>query len=82
MFEVLGPKGEVPAETLMRRDLFAEGLDAYRRGGWAEARAAFRRCLDGGADDPAAAMFLERLDRLAAEPPAEGWTGVWSLAGK
>ena len=25
----------------MRRDLFAEGLDAYRRGSWAEAKAAF-----------------------------------------
>ncbi len=82
VFEVLGAKGQVPADTLMRRDLFAEGLDAYRRGKWAEAKAAFARCLEGDAADPAARTFLERVERLAAEPPREAWTGVWSLVGK
>ena len=82
VFEVLGAAGEVPADALVRRDLFAEGLDAYRRGKWDEARRAFARCRADGAGDPAAAVFLERIERLAADPPAEAWTGVWSLVGK
>jgi adenylate cyclase len=82
VFEVLGRSGEVDATTRDLRDRFAEGLAAYRGGSWDEARAAFAACLAVRSDDKPAAVFLERLDALAAGPPGEVWNGVWSLETK
>jgi adenylate cyclase len=74
VFEVLGRAGEVDAATLELRDRYAEGLAAYRRGAWAEARAAFAACLDLRPDDRPTVLFLERLDAPPAAPPAgEPW---------
>jgi class 3 adenylate cyclase/cell division protein ZapA (FtsZ GTPase activity inhibitor) len=70
VFEVLGRAGEVDAATLELRDRYAEGLAAYRRGAWAEARAAFAACLDLRPDDRPTVLFLERLDAPLAAPPA------------
>ena len=82
VFEVLGRKGQVPAAQLERRDSFIAGLAAYRRRKWDDAKAAFGHCLADGAPDAPATVFLERLERLASNPPDEGWNGVWSLATK
>jgi class 3 adenylate cyclase len=82
VFEVLGRRGQVPAAQLSQRDSFAAGLAAYRSRKWQDAKAAFARCAGGDASDAPAAVFLERLDHLIADPPGEGWNGVWSLASK
>jgi adenylate cyclase len=57
-------------------------LAAYRAGSWDEARAAFAACLAAQPDDRPAAVFLERLDALAAAPPSGSWNGVWPLAAE
>ena len=62
--------------------LFQTGIEAYRRQNWDEAAAAFEGCLSGGADDPAATVYLERIARLRAEPPGAGWDGVWEFRSK
>jgi adenylate cyclase len=82
VFEVLGRKGQVPAEQLSRRESFAAGLAAYRSRKWREAKAAFALCHANGTHDAPAAVFLERLEKLMSEPPGDGWNGVWSLATK
>jgi class 3 adenylate cyclase len=82
VFEVLGRKGQVSPAGLERRDSFIAGLAAYRHRKWSEAKAAFARCLADGVGDEPAAVFLQRLELLATEPPDESWNGVWSLATK
>jgi hypothetical protein len=39
-------------------------------------------CAQDPGGDPPARVFLERLIRLAADPPGEDWDGVWRQATK
>jgi len=82
VYEVLGRKGHVAAELLALRDRYVAGLEAYRRRDWDAARAEFAQCRVDDADDPAAAVFLERLEQIAAVPPCAEWNGVWTLTAK
>ncbi len=82
IFEVLGRKGELPEPVSTMAARFAEGLAAYRRRAWPEAEAAFRAGLEAVPGDGPCRVFLERILRLAAEPPAADWNGVWALREK
>jgi adenylate cyclase len=63
------------------RERFAEGLDAYRQQDWEAAEAQFQACRRLVPDDGPAAVYLERIDLLRANPPPD-WDGVWRLTGK
>ncbi len=82
IFEVLGRKGELPEPVSTMAAHFAEGLAAYRRRAWPEAEAAFRAGLEAVPGDGPCRVFLERILRLTAEPPAADWNGVWALREK
>jgi hypothetical protein len=66
----------------VRRDRFEAALTAYRGRDWPSARAGFQACAEGPGGDPPARVFLARLDRLAVDPPAEDWDGVWHAIAK
>lgn len=54
---------------------------AYAAGEWSAALRGFENCLAlDPADGPARAL-LARIDRLAADPPAD-WAGVWRMESK
>ena len=57
---------------------YACGLDAYREGEWACARARFEAAADLRPDDRAARLMAERCHRFLASPP-EAWDGVADL---
>jgi class 3 adenylate cyclase len=82
VFELLAARGSLTPEAAARRDHFEAALAAYRARDWAAARAAFEACAQEPGGDPPARVFLERLDRLAADPPGEDWDGVWRQATK
>jgi len=82
VFELLGRKGAVPAETLALRDTYVAALAAYRRQAWDEARAGFEDCLAILPGDDPSNLFLARIARLHTMPPDPDWNGVWSLAEK
>ncbi len=82
IFEIMGRKDALSAESLALRDRFAQGLAAYRRQSWDEARAAFLACLAVDPADGPARTLLERIDRLAADQPGTDWDGSWILASK
>lgn len=73
IFELLAPRGGLSPKDAIRRDRFEAALAAYRARDWAAARDGFTACED----DPAAVVFLQRLDQLADDPPPEDWDGVW-----
>jgi class 3 adenylate cyclase/CHASE2 domain-containing sensor protein len=73
IFEPLGPAGEVAPDLLSRAQAYKEGLSCYRAGefaGAAERFACVARC------DPPSALFLERVRKLAEQPPGPHWEPV------
>lgn len=52
------------------------GVAAYRAGSFAEARQAFVRFQEKNAHDKAVSLYLERLEELGDNVPAD-WRGVW-----
>jgi adenylate cyclase len=82
LFELLGRRGEVGAKQLDLRDMFADGLAAYRAGAWDRAVTAFETCLGIAPDDRPSAVFLDRIARFRKNPPADNWSGVWVLETK
>jgi adenylate cyclase len=82
IYELLGRKGEVDAQLLALRTAFEQGLAAYRRCEWLEARRSFSACLTIDAADAATKVFLERIAAFEQHPPADSWTGMWSFDAK
>ena len=82
VFEVLGRKGEITAPVQAMAERFAEGLAAYRRRAWPDAERALRAALEAVPDDGPSRIFLRRVQRLSAQPPAADWNGVWTLTEK
>jgi adenylate cyclase len=80
LFEIVGRKGAVTAETSALGAAYAQGLAAYRRGDWAAASEGFAEALRlAPADGPSLAMQL-RTETLAAMPAeAGGFSGVWRI---
>jgi adenylate cyclase len=65
VFEVLGMQ-PLAQEEERRLERFATGLEAYRRGQWAAAEAAFEHVLALAPDDRASRIYLDRCrERLA-----------------
>lgn len=77
IYELLARAGELESKRSELRDLFAEGLAAYRRQDWNEAQAQFETCLRAVPEDGPARLFLERIARLRDAPPPEDWGGIW-----
>jgi adenylate cyclase len=82
IFELLGRAGEVDASLHELRDLYVEGLAAYRRQDWDTAEQRFAECLRRCPDDGPAAVLRERSVAFRAAPPPPDWDGVWRLNEK
>ncbi len=95
IFELVGPRSEVPAASAGRVSRFEEALAAYRARRFDEALAAFEELAgpsappDPGAAepasaprDPAAAVYAGRCRRFAASPPPPDWDGVFEITKK
>jgi adenylate cyclase len=61
---------------------FRDALAKYRRRQFGPARALFEEVLGINPNDKAAQMYIERCNRLEANPPSAEWTGVWVMEGK
>jgi len=64
------------------RDLLAEAMDTYFDRKFDDALAMFSEALRIDGDDAVSALFAERSERYAAEPPPESWQGFESLDHK
>lgn len=81
IFELLGRAGEVEAGVLKVRDLYSEGLEAYRRKDWGTAEKIFTECLRLNPTDGPATVLLQRTVAFKEALP-DGWDGVWRLTEK
>lgn len=82
VFEVMAQAEALDEERTKVRDLFEEGLAAYRAQNWDAAATQFESCLSINANDGPAKVFLERVAHLRQTPPEKNWDGVWRLDHK
>jgi len=82
IFELVGRVGSVESEMLELRDLYVQGLEAYRRQDWQTAEQRFLECLRLRPDDGPSRVLLERIAAFREVAPAPDWNGVWHLGEK
>jgi adenylate cyclase len=83
VYEVLDYHTEQTFPNLMEAvGHFKEGQGHYRAGRWDPAIRSFGEALRLNSADRLAAMYVQRCERLKAEPPGEGWNGVWVMTAK
>jgi adenylate cyclase len=62
--------------------LFRDGVSAYRSRKWGQARNQFNKVLALNPEDKPCKVYLERIDKLEADPPPDDWAGVWVMDSK
>lgn len=82
IYELLGRKTDLSSEMLTLRDIFEQGLSAYRKQDWQLAQQCFENCLQIQPSDRPTQLYLERLQTLRENPPPQHWDGVWHLTKK
>ncbi|MHB9028169.1 MAG: CHASE2 domain-containing protein [Candidatus Latescibacterota bacterium] len=80
IYELLGKKGAVPAETLERRDAYERAFTLYSERRFGEAKELFAFLREAG--DQPAEVLESRCGSLLDSPPPEDWNGVWRMFSK
>lgn len=80
IFELMGLKGEVPAERLRAARVFEGALKALQGRRFAEAWETFTSLAQKG--DPAADVYAEVCEEYRRSPPPEDWDGAYQMTGK
>jgi adenylate cyclase len=82
IYELLAEAGGLDTTMAELREIFAQGLDAYRQRNWDAATAQFETCRRLAPHDGPSRVFLERIARLRCNPLPSDWDGVWRLTRK
>jgi adenylate cyclase len=82
IYEPLGREGEVSAAEIARLARWHDGLDAFRRRSWLEARAAFESLADERGYVRITSIYLGYLRDLMARPPGDDWDAAFTLYDK
>ena len=82
IFEVMGRKGALSEAQARVRDLYGEGLAAYRARNWDLAKDRFTAVLAVDPEDGASQALLARMDGWRHHPPGAEWDGAWRLMDK
>lgn len=76
IFEPVGRSDEVAGEQCERLDFYHKALERYRAGDWDAALADFRVLAGLEPETQLFAVYLERIERLRAEPAPPDWDGI------
>ena len=82
IYEIISYGGGLTPQQTELRARYAEGLAAYRKRLWQEARKGFAAALGANPDDGPSLTMLKRIDLFVAAPPAVDWDGAWRLEQK
>ena len=82
IYELLSRKGELDPTKQKGCDLFAAGLEHYRKQQWEAAIAYFLQVLNLIPEDGPARTFIKRCEQFKQTPPETDWDGVYTLATK
>ena len=81
-YQLLGYSGELTRELMETVDLYAEGLDAYRKQSWEEAINCFQKALTVSPDDAPSRTMLNRCHEFKIHPPDKNWDGSYLMETK
>ena len=82
IYECVGARAAVPADTVRALTAFEDGLQAYQRGEWRQALADLERAAALAPSDGPTRVFLERSRHFLAESPPSDWDGVYTARSK
>ena len=82
IYEAMGRVGEIAPERVQLREMYANGLAAYRRQDWDEAQRCFEICQLSDAEDGPSRLFVDRVSLLRRTAPPADWDGVWHFNEK
>jgi len=84
VYEVVGFKNELSAQTQECLTVFQQGIERYLAQDWDGAKALFERSakLETHQDDNPSLVLLKRCDALKTAPPAADWDGVYVMKSK
>lgn len=82
VFEVMGKHGDLTKQQDRLRDLYSQGLAAYRSCRWGDARSAFDAALAIVPEDGPSLTLLRRIDQFQSNPPPADWDGSWQMEHK
>jgi adenylate cyclase len=80
IYELMGIKGEVPAERVAAARAFEKALGAMRARNFAAAWEAFLSLSQQG--DPTAGLYVEVCEQYRREPPPADWDGSYQMESK
>ncbi|MDY6968314.1 MAG: adenylate/guanylate cyclase domain-containing protein [Spirochaetota bacterium] len=82
VYELMGRKGNLSADTLEMLDKYNKGLELFRERDWKKARSQFRAALRIINDDGPSKTYYERCYEFSVSPPPKNWDGVYKMKGK
>ncbi len=82
IYELLAAKGHLDDRGRKIQQLFAAGLEHYRRREWHQGISFFQEVLALNPNDGPARTFLGRCEYFRHAPPEENWDGVYRLTSK
>ncbi len=81
IYELAAMAGDLAADKRALFDVFAEGLEHYKRADWSKAETAFKAALVRSPDDGPSRTLLSRIPGLRQSAPTD-WSGVWQMTSK
>jgi adenylate cyclase len=81
IYEPLGVAAELPADRLAEAQAFEAAVADYQAGRWDAAEAALRGLRQRN-PRKLYDVYLERIGHFRADPPPEGWDGVFTFTTK
>ncbi len=82
IYELAGFQTDISDAFRRTAELYAEGVNAYKRRDWDKAVSLFNQGLEHTPHDPPSKTMIERCIEYKANPPAEGWSGVFYMKTK
>lgn len=82
VYQLLGLKGEVPAEVEERAKKHGQALECYRARDWDQAIKLFEEVLRVEPGDKAAEEILRRCSYYRLNPPLSEWDGIHHMENK
>ncbi len=85
--EIMARKGGLTPELSRMRQIFQNGIEAYRQQKWDQARQLFEESepleevFTKRPGNPSR-VYIERCNHFKANPPGSDWDGSWSLTSK
>ncbi len=82
IFEPLGDKEHLSAETLQEIEVYHQALQAYRLQDWVEALLQFSKLLEQDSTRKLYSIYIERTQHFQKSPPGQQWDGVFTHTTK